>query len=207
MKGRWHIPLWKLTGGLALALLLVNAAAYLAFTRPREERSRRAKVLAQELQTTLAAERAGVERLRRRAKAIEDNGRDTRLFLSQTLATQRAGLAADLDALEAAFRESGVHVSRRAYHRQALRGVDAVRLEHVLSLTGTPAQVASFLGRIESGPRFLVITRLRLSHQQAEGRASVEATIASFYRPDDGEAAPVDAGADRPTAAATRPGA
>jgi Tfp pilus assembly protein PilO len=177
-------PAWLYLLFAALALLLVNAVAFAAFTFPRLERSRRAAALEAELRTRLDKERADYERLRRRAEVLSANQRDAKRFFAETAVPLRSGLAIDLDAIEDALRRSGLQTGQRQYNEGVQDEFGLIRFGIQMSLSGSLSQAARFLNAIESSPRFLVVDRvtLREEGERGTGRVKMDVLLSTFYR-------------------------
>jgi Tfp pilus assembly protein PilO len=177
-------PLWHLMLVVALGLLALNGLAFVTFTLPRLNRSRRAEERAATLRERLVAERAESGRLRRRAHAIQANVRDAQRFFTQTIRPMSEALAADLDAVENAVRASGLSADKRGYNQQPVSGAPLVRYTIRVPLTGPRAQTSMLLRQLERAPRFIVIDRVGVQDDQTRGQARFDVDLSTYYQSD-----------------------
>jgi hypothetical protein len=194
-------PLWQVALVAVLGLLATNALAFFAFTLPRLNRSRRAEDQVATLRQLLVSERAEADRLRKRARAIEANIRDSKRFLSETIRPMSEALAADLDVVEGAVRTSGLGVEQRGYSQQAVTGAPLLRYSIHLPLSGPRSQAGALLRELERVSRFVIIDRVGLRDDRDVGQVRFDLDLSTYYQND--AAAPRKA-ADKRAVVATK---
>ncbi len=184
-RGQQTRSLWRMALLAATALVVVNALAFFAFTLPRLDRSRRAEEYSRELRETTAAKRAEFERLSQRADSIQANTRDAKRFFSETIKPLPEALGPDLDAVEAAVRQSGLRAGRRAYDNRPLKDLPLIRYGIRLPLTGPSSQIGTLLRQLSRSPRFIVLERIAM-RDDAEagqtGRSDFDVELSTYYR-------------------------
>jgi hypothetical protein len=190
-RGTRSRPLWQVVLVATLLLLGANALVFFFFTLSRIDRSRRAEEQVGTLRQAVANARAEFERIKERADAIEANIRDARRFLHEMTRPIPEALATDLDAVEAAVRESRMRPERRGYVTQPVRDLPLVRYAMHLPLTGSRAQLATLLRHIERSPHFIVIERIAMRDDKDPGQSQVDVELSTYYQAD----APATSGA------------
>src|SRR5688572_31860154 len=108
----------------ALALLLLNAAAYFGYTRPRSARLRTVAARAVVLREQLAAERSRVGSLRERARAIEANTADVGRFYASL--GPKSSLLEIQEDIAGIARQLGLTVGARSYTNENVKGSDSL---------------------------------------------------------------------------------
>lgn len=174
----------------ALALLLLNAGVFGAFTLPRtlQERNAQGRVVA--LREEVIRERARVAALRERAEAMAANARDGERFAKERLRPRSEALLPALEEIHRAAAEESIELGRESYTPEEPRAGVPARVQVALPISGSYEQIVGFLGRLERSRHFLVVDQLSLG---AEGgsEAQLSIVVSAYFR----ETAAEDGGA------------
>lgn len=174
----------------ALALLALNAGAFLAFTLPRTLQERNAADRVVGLREEVARERTRVAALAERVAAMNANVRDGERFVKERLEARATALLPALDEIHRAASEEGIELGRESYTAEDSKAGVPSRVQVALPVSGSYEQIVGFLGRLERSRHFLVIDQLSLG---AEGgsEAQLGIVVSAYFR----EAAPEAEGA------------
>lgn len=165
----------------ALVLLALNAGAYVAYTRPRARFERDIAAQAVRLRHEVAVERARVEGVRRRARAIEENTADVARFY-QSLGHKDSVLAVQED-LVGIGRQLGLRMGNRSYAKETVKGSQSLsRFRITMPIEGSYTQIVRFLQRVEALPRFVTVDSIGLREDTgAAGRSTNLSVVLSVY--------------------------
>jgi Tfp pilus assembly protein PilO len=161
----------------ALALLALNAGAYLAYTRPRAKFERDIAAQAVRLRQEVAAERTRVEGVRRRARSIEENTADVARFY-QALGRKDSVLAVQEDLVGIA-RQLGLRMGNRSYAKDAVKDSKSLaRFRITVPIEGSYGQIVRFLQRVEALPRFVTVDSISLREDTGAAGRSTDLNVA-----------------------------
>ena len=164
-----------------VVLLLLNAAAFAAWTLPRSLRQKNAAERAETARAEVSRERERVAALRSRAEAVQANRADLERFYSTLAGTEKQDLLPTLEAIEELARDPGLQPSSRSVRRE---GVDSAPLERVvvtLPLEGSYSQLVGFLRGVERSPRFLTVDRVSL-RADTEQQGALQVELSTYLR-------------------------
>lgn len=168
---------------LALAaamVLLANVVVLAALTWPRLTRLRGAEARAR----TIAEQRKSLEdlwtRVEERKTLVARNRVDIDRLLRDYLKPRETDLFAAQREIDTMARDAGLKPQKSSYQIGKVKGTDLVRCDVVLPLDGSYADLAGFLGRIESARRFLVVDQLSLSEEERGARMSLK--LSALFR-------------------------
>ena len=164
-----------------LALVVLNAGAYFAYTLPRSARERTIAARAVVLRQQLAEERSRVEVLRQRARTIERNAADVKLFYA-ALGRKESLLEIQED-IAGVARQLGLTVGNRSYDDGGVKGSNTLaRFRITMPISGSYHQVTSFLQRIEALPHFVTVDSIAIREDTAASSRSTNLNVAlSIY--------------------------
>jgi Tfp pilus assembly protein PilO len=170
-----------------LVLVGVNAAVFLAFTLPRilQERSLQARAEALHADVALARQRA--EAARQRAETLRQDETDTRQFFAEVVADRRQSLVPLLQEVVTTARELGLRTEHQSYDTEPLKGLPLVRFHITMPVTGSYAQLASLLDRLEKSRRFITVDQVALREEGNAGQAQLSLTLSAYFRSEAGE--------------------
>lgn len=167
--------------GLAVvALLVANGLVFAALTWPRLTRLRRAETRAR----SVADQRRSLESLwalvAERKALVARNREDIDRLLREFLKPQTTDLFAAQREVETMARDSGLKPQKSSYSLHAVKGTDLVRCDITMPLDGSYANLAGFLGRVETAKRFLVVDQMALSEDEGGARMSLK--LSALFR-------------------------
>ena len=165
----------------AAILALLNAGAYAAYTFPRSLQEKSVAVRVEVMRSEVRRERERVAALRGRADAMRSNARDVDRFYG-SLGTKGSLLSLREEIARSAS-ELGLRVGARSYSLEPVKGSDELmRFEMRMPLTGTYAQLAAFLDRLERSPHFVTVDQIQLHQREQGARAEMSVVLSAFYR-------------------------
>ncbi len=165
----------------ALALLALNAAAFLAFTLPRVLQARSLAQRVSALRTEVERERAQVRALQERTDVIARNGRDSDRLYRELLEPRGQALLPALEEIHAAAEEEGIELGSESFAPEAADGGRPGSVRVSLPVKGSYRQIVGFLSRLERSKHFLVVEALTLGASQP-GQPSLGVTIYAYFR-------------------------
>ena len=173
---RLRLVLWS-----AGILALLNVGVYAAYTLPRSLQEKSVAARVEVMRTEVQRERERVAALRGRADAMRSNARDVDRFY-ESLGTKGSLLSLREEIARSAS-ELGLRVGARSYSSDAVKGSDdLMRFEMRMPLTGTYAQLAAFLDRLERSPHFVTVDQIQLHQREQGARAEMSVVLSAFYR-------------------------
>jgi hypothetical protein len=162
------------------ALIGLNLLTFAAFTWPGLTRVRRAEDRA----VAASKRRSELEGLWARVNArqglVQRNRQDIDDLLREHLRSRSTDLFAAQREIEVLAREAGLRPTRSTYSLEPIRGTGLVRCEVRLPLDGSYQSLTSFLGRVASTKRFIVVDQMGLS--DAEGGARMNLTLSAIFK-------------------------
>ncbi len=165
-----------------LALLLLNAGVYVAYTLPRSLRERSASARAQVLRDEVAHDRRVSAALRGRADAMQSNRLDAEHFYAR-LGPKDPTLAQVRAEITALARELGLKVGALTYSPEEVKGTEGVaQLQMKMGVSGTYRELAAFLDRLERSPYFVTADQIQLRKRAAAGQADLDIALSAYYR-------------------------
>ena len=169
----------------ALVVAAANAIAYFAYTRPRSDFERDIATRAVTLREEVSAERARVERVRQRVRALETNAGDVGRFY-EAIGRKDTVFAVQED-IVGLGRQLGLVIGSRSYTNDTVKGGRGLaRFKIVMPISGSYRQVATFLHRLESMRHFVTVDQVALREQQGAGGSATSLNITlSVYFLDD----------------------
>jgi Tfp pilus assembly protein PilO len=173
----------------ALVVAAANVIAYFAYTRPRSEFERDIATRAVTLREEVSAERARVERVRQRVRALETNAGDVGRFY-EAIGRKDAVFAVQED-IVGLGRQLGLSIGSRSYANESVKGGKGLaRFKIVMPVSGSYRQVATFLHRLESMRHFVTVEQVALREQAAAGGrgANLNITLSVYFIEDEPEA-------------------
>jgi Tfp pilus assembly protein PilO len=176
-RARWRGGALK----AALALAGLNGAVYVAYTLPRSMRERSVAARVEVVRAEVGRERQRVEALRFRAETIRSNARDAERF--HALLGAKSSLLSLREELAGTAQELGLRVGSRSYSFEPIKGAsDVMRFEIRMPVSGTYAQLAAFLDRVERSPHFVTVDQIQLQQRTQGERAELSVVLSTFYR-------------------------
>jgi Tfp pilus assembly protein PilO len=173
---------WRRRVLVAAALLaLVNAGVYAAYTLPRSLQEKSVAARMDVMRSEVQQQRQRVGALKGRADAMRTNARDVQQFYAGlgnkvTILSLREEIARTAS-------ELGLKVGSRTYSSEPVKGSDdLMRFEIRMPLSGTYAQLAGFLERMERSPHFVTVDQIQLQQRGQGERAEMSAVLSVFYR-------------------------
>ena len=169
----------------ALLLLALNVGAYVAYTLPRAKFERDIAAEAVTLRQQLAEERARVEGMRRRARAIQENTADVARFY-ETVGAKDTVLDVQED-IVGLGRQLGLQMGNRSYRNEIVKGSKSLsRFQITMPISGTYRQIILFLQRLESMEHFVTVDSISLREDTgAAGRSTSLSVVLSVYFEDE----------------------
>lgn len=162
-------------------LAALNAAVYAAYTFPRSLQEKSAAARVEIMRSEVQRERQRVAALRGRADAVRTNAQDVDRFYA-SLGTKGSLLSLREEIARSAS-ELGLRVGARTYSSEPVKGTeDLMRFEIRMPLTGTYAQLAAFLDRVERSPHFVTVDQIQLHQREQRERAELSVVLSAFYR-------------------------
>ena len=166
------------------ALLALNLAAFATFTWPRVTRTRRAETRAQDV----AARKTELEglwaRIAARKALVAQNRIDIETLRRDRIKPRSEDLFAAQREIEKLARDSGLKPLKSTYDIESVKGTGLVTCAVTLPLDGSFENLMSFLDRVESAKRFIVVDQLALS--QDEHGAKMNLKLSALFV-EDGE--------------------
>lgn len=163
-------------------LLAINAAAFAAFTWPRLTRVRRAEARGQ----TVSARKAELEALwtqvAERKSLVARNRSDVETLRRDLIKPRKEDLFVAQREIERLARESGLRPSKSTYALEIVKGTGLVTCAVNMPLDGSYADLTSFLARIESAKRFIVVDQMSLSQDEQGARMSLK--LSALFKED-----------------------
>ena len=169
---------------LGAALLATNIVALGVFTWPRVTRVRRAETRAQDVAARTAELEDLWARVAARKTLVAQNRSDIETLRRDRIKPRGADLFAAQREIEKLARDSGLKPIRSTYAVEPVKGTGLVTCAVTLPLDGSYENLISFLDRVESGKRFIVVDQLALS--QDEHGAKMNLKLSALFI-DDGE--------------------
>lgn len=164
----------------AAVVLAANAILFAALTWPRLTGLRRAETRA----LAVADQRRSLENLwtlvGERKALVARNREDIDRLVRDYVKPRATDLFAAQREIDAMARAAGLKPQRSTYEIRNVKGTDLVRCDVVLPLEGSYADLADFLGRIETARRFLVVEQLALSEEERGARMSLK--VSALFR-------------------------
>lgn len=175
MSAAWLTRLRRRLLRPLLFLLALNAAGLLAYTLPRALQERFLAQHAAALSGELGREQKNLQRLKERGEAIRQNARDLERFYREVLPDlgERTTVLQQLDK-EAPSRGT------RSYRPEPVKGAAVTRFVVTMPLSGSYAQLLSFLRQLERSPYFVTIDRLSL--REREPAADLDVSLSVYFR-------------------------
>lgn len=175
-------PFWRrfLLPGF-VALLLVNAAAFAAWTLPRSLLQKSAAERAAAARAEVALERERVLALRARAEAIRANRADVERFYASVVGTEKRDLLPTLEEIEALARAPGLEPASRSLRRESVDKAPLERVAVTLPLEGSYAELVGFLRGVERSPRFLTVESVSMRADEDKGGA-LQVVLSTYLR-------------------------
>lgn len=174
---------------LAAALAAANALLLFAYTLPKfaENRSINARLARlrqeeQELKGQLARQRTAVE-------TRSANARDAQRFLREIATSRKPELLSSIADIQGAARELGLEAPAVAFSEKPLKDAPLTEFAIRMPLSGTYAQIVTFLGRMERSSRFIAVDQLSLARGEAGQKPKLEVGLTAFFKAD-GESTP-----------------
>lgn len=164
-----------------LALLALNALAFVAWTLPRSLRQRNAQARAASARAELQLEKQRAQALGDRAEAIRANGADLERFYATLAGDEKQNLFQSLEAVEELAREPGLQLATRSVRREDVDGAPLERVVMTLPLEGSYPQLVGFLRGVERSKRFLTVDGVAL-HADAESGGSLQVDLSTYLR-------------------------
>lgn len=173
---------WRRLRTGVLVCLVLNLAVLFAFTLPRAAAGRSLASRATTLREEIAREQKRADLVQRRNEVIAGNTADRARFYAELVGDRKVQLVPLLQELRQAASDLGLRMERQSYSLDPLEGVPITRFEIRLPLTGTYAQLGSFLDRLERSPRFLTVDRVSLREVGQGGQAVLEVSVSAYFR-------------------------
>ena len=167
---------------LGLVLLVINAAAFGAFTWPRVTRARDAEIRAQDVSLRRVELETLWSRVAARKSLMTQNQNDLEVLRRDLVKPRASDLLAAQRDIERMARESGLKPMKSNYAIEPVRETDFVKCVVTLLLDGSYANLTAFLTRIESAKRFIVVDQMALS--QDELGASLNLKLSALFKED-----------------------
>ena len=79
-------------------------------------------------------------------------------------------------------RDSGLSFERNSYEPLTQRDSTLTRLRITMQLSGTYAEIRTFLHQLETAPEFVVIDNVELAEGAESGRLTVTLELSTYYR-------------------------
>lgn len=180
----------RLRRGLLVAgglLLAVNSVAFATLTWPRLSSVRRAENRAMEVTARKAALESVWAQFTARKEVVARNRDDIATLRRDLLKDRAKDLFAAQREVETLARESGLRTRRSTYTMEDIRGTGLVRCLIDLPLDGTYRELTSFLARIETAKRFIVVDQMSLSRNEEGAKMNLKLS-AVFKEEDAGDA-------------------
>jgi len=165
---RWRLGLLR----PLLGLLLANAVVFVVYTLPRTFQERSLAAHAAALRNDVEREKHNLERLRERAATIRANTQDLDAFYREAL--QAAGqLVAVLKEIDKQAPSSG----GRTFRAVDVNGAAVSRFVVTMPLSGSYAQLVTFLRTLERSPHFVTVDRVALREKEPAAQLDVELSV------------------------------
>jgi len=164
-----------------LALIVLNAGVYLAYTMPRSLRERSAAERVKVLRGEVERDRRVVAALRARAETMRSNQADVGRFYARL--GPKAMLSQVREEITALARELGLKVGTFNYTPEDVRGGQGVsELQVRMPVSGTYRELAAFLDRLERSPFFVTVDQIQFRKRATAGEADLDIALTAFYR-------------------------
>lgn len=163
-------------------LLVVNGAAFAAFTWPRLTRVRRAESRARDV----SARRAALERVwsqvQARKELLNQNRKDIETLNRDHLKYRSEDLFAAQREIEKLARDAGLKPKKSTYSLVRIKGTDLVRCEVTLPLDGSYSNLTGLLARIQSAKRFIVVDQMALAQDEEQAGARMNLKLSAVFK-------------------------
>lgn len=171
---------WVITIG---ALLVLNLAVYLAVIRPLSQRVSNVTERTQTAEGELAAARLAQMRARAALTGKSDASKKLDTFYHDVLP---ANLSAARDLLfpwvEQMARQVGLEATSSSVDVKSERDRQLTQFSIQMELAGKYGAVREFIHRLERAPKFVIIDRVTLQENPAEGGLALKLELSTFYR-------------------------
>lgn len=180
-----RLPFWRARLLVpCLALLGLNAAAFLVFTLPRGIQERTQNARAATLRREVERQRQTTAALARRADTERANAVDAERLLREVLRPRNTALLPTLEEIEEIAGEPGLRAGRRNFKPLEMRGTPLTRMLVTVPLRGTYQQLVRFLERVERSPRFLTVDRISIARGLGDraDEANLQVEMSAYFR-------------------------
>ena len=171
---------WVMTIG---ALLVLNLVVYLAVIRPSSQRVSSVTERTQTAEGELAAARLAQMRAKAALTGKSDASKKLDTFYHDVLP---ANLSAARDLffpwVEQTARQVGLAATSSSVDVTSERDRQLTQFSIQMELAGSYAAVREFIHRLERAPKFVVIDRVTLQENPAEGGLALKLELSTFYR-------------------------
>lgn len=179
-------PRWRRYVVVLAGLVALNAVVFGAWTLPRtlEDRSLTGRI--EILEQEIAAEQAELVAVRERRATLATNAADERRFLAEIVGDRRESLVPVLQDVTRMAQELGLQPRSASYSRSSVKGAPLTRFEITMPVSGTYAQLASFLRSMERSRHFVTVESIGLREEQG-GQADLDLVMSAYFRSEPGE--------------------
>jgi Tfp pilus assembly protein PilO len=169
---------------VAILLVVVNVAGYLAYTLPRSLRKKNVASRIEQLDVELRDDRARVAALRARAAAIAANRTDSRVFMDEKVARPGASLAPILEEVESLAKGQGLSVGTQGFRRDPVEDLPLVKVAINMPVNGTYEQVTGLLAQLERSRYFFTLDKISARQQEISGSGGVglDLEFSAYFR-------------------------
>lgn len=173
-----------------MAVLAINAVAFLAFTLPRNLAGGELDSRLARAESEVEAHRLESERLKQRQQLLLDNARDAQRLLVRLVGQREATLVPVLAEIERHASELGVTTGSRELVPDELKDTPLTQLEITVPFEGSYARLVGFVRRLEHSKAFLTVDSLKLARKDEghAGRTTLNITFSAYFSSPPGEA-------------------
>lgn len=179
-----------------LAGLLVNAAAFAAYTLPRTLEERNQAARAERLRGEIEGLRARNQALKRRSRTATQNEIDVRRFYRTVIGPREQTMLPVLAEVDRLARELRLEPGPQSYDASPLDDGPVVRFRISMPVSGAYGQVVALLDRLERSEHFLTVDEISLRErpQNGAGAADLSLTFSAYFKAPPGQARPARGG-------------
>jgi Tfp pilus assembly protein PilO len=167
---------------LALALA-VNVLVYVFLVYPLSDRVANVEQRTQQAEQALAAARADHAQASGTLTGKDRASTELATFYKDVLPPDLSG-ARRMTQLRLAqlAREAGLSFERNTFEPMVQRDSTLTRLRITMQLSGTYAEIRSFLHQLETAPEFVVVDNVELAEGADAGALTVTLELSTYYR-------------------------
>lgn len=186
------VPFWK-QRRFYLPILIgvaVNGAVYLTLTYRLATKQQRLATQHTALTDDVAAKQQSLKDLQLESERLSRNEETVLRFWAETVQPREPGLTEAWAELDRLAKDSGLIMGRKSFRYEPLE-VGLTRVNASMPLEGDYFDLASFVNRIESSPRFFLVREISLSRGRGDtSQIALNCDVAFFIKDDTRDAEP-----------------